>query len=527
MKKTGLGSLAAIAIVSAGCSAQSIQSGSSSHCDKAGTTPSSDTSAKGNGGPKTNLLLAGEKGTAGSPLGGLLVFDALDAASYAELGYAKAQFKPDQKCSANFEFFKKGSAYVARLLTTEQCYTAFYRASRKQRLLVNHPGTSEFVELKATDERFEKASRFLSSLDGFTPKFRENELIQFLGRSIGTVFSFYTGDVKGMTPEEADAFDKTFCYGAKTATPKECLWPNGMHFDEVTISADGLSIPVIDSLVEKTKEAREAARRSLFTKVPPSILGETLLFSDRMVAVSKGTDTMEAVNNMHRFLACDVTNSRTKCSGMDRSALDKAAVGIADIYAPEWKARVQAAAAATTDRKDKVKALYDDSDVEFVEEVVRPFFVPALESYMELRKLFAANASLLAIAANYGDPAGKAEGLAFKTLSPFASPTGSELTGISLSVDANGNVLLSHPGKEKNRNLTLDGHRGSVLTFGGLPILAFDPFSIDQSDATSVMPIPKTSAKSSAADSKGPGSDSSASERSKTTVGEGKSGKGC
>ena len=145
------------------------------------------------------------------------------------------------------------------------------------------------------------------------------------------------------------------------------------------------------------------------------------------------------------------------------------------------------ASSSTTQRDALNTALFDDASKEHAETVIKPYFGPVFETYLELRKVLAANKDLLGIATNYVDPVtGSAEGTSFRTLS-LSAP---ELVGIKLDVDAQGNVLMTHPGKDKNRNFTLDGHMGSVLTVGGLPLIPFDPISIDQSDRTSVFPLP-------------------------------------
>jgi len=251
----------------------------------------------------------------------------------------------------------------------------------------------------------------------------------------------------------------------------------------------------------------------------PAAVDGLVLFSERMAKASRLTDKDEAVVNISRFLGCDVTGGDSNCTGISRADLDRAGVAIADIYAPDWKERAQQTAFATTDRNEKNTALFFDSRKEHAEQVLKPHFGPAFETYIELRKILRSHKDLLGIATNYVDPkTGSAAALSYRTLPLSAA----ELVGMKLDVDAKGNVLLTHPGKDKNRNFTLDGHRGSVLTFGGIPLLPFDPTSIDQSDATSVMPIPKTATKASRS-SPEPAADT----KSKTTVGEGKSDTGC
>lgn len=436
-----------------------------------------------------NLLATGSNTFPELP-GGLLVFDRLDATSFAERGYDKAAFLADEKCSASFEVLKRGGRFFARFATTEDCYMGFFRVSKNQRILLNLPGTSEYIEVRPVDARFDRAKRYLKLADGFSPAFRENEYINFSTRAVGAAVSAYLQRVKGMSRADANAFRKEMCFGGVTPTPKECLWPNELHFDEVEVEVPADSVPKIESLAKQTQEALRVSRAVLKSKIGESLTEEILQYSERLATTSRMTDRVEAVINVSNFLSCDVTSAESNCAGLDRNALDRAGVAITDIYAPEWKARAQDAVNATTDREDRVLALFTDSKAEDDENVIKPYFGPAFETYLQLRKLFDANRSLLSIATNVVDPkTGSATGMQFLTL-PI---TAAELAGITLTVDAKGNLLLTHPGKDKNRNLTLDGHRGSVVTFGGLPLIPFDPFSIDQSDASLRMPIPKTS----------------------------------
>jgi hypothetical protein len=437
----------------------------------------------------TKLLALTEGNATASLPGGLLVFDKLDAKSYAEKGYDKASFAPNEKCSASFEVRSKEGRYFARFATTEDCYMGFFRVSRNQRLLLNIPGTSQYMEAEPKDDRFDKAARYLKLADGFTPAFRENEYINFAGRAGETNIGSYFMDVKGRTRAEVKTIRQSMCFGAAIPTPEHCLWPNEMHFDEVEIEAAATSVPALEALALRTQEALTDARTKLAYKLSVSVVDGLFLFSERMGKSSQLTDKVEAVVNISRFLGCNVSGSDPNCAGIDRVALDRAGIAIADIYAPDWKERAQQAALATTDRSAKITALFTESMKEHAEGVLKPYFGPAFETYVELRNVLASNKDLLGIATNYVDPTtGNADALAYRTLSPSAP----ELAGITLDIDDKGNVLLTHPGKEQNRNLTLDGHRGSVVTFGGLPLLPFDPLSIDQSDRASQMPLPRT-----------------------------------
>ena len=116
--------------------------------------------------------------------------------------------------------------------------------------------------------------------------------------------------------------------------------------------------------------------------------------------------------------------------------------------------------------------------------------------------------------------------LSFRALSPFVSPVAEPLKGLTFSFD-NGNIFLAHPGAKVNQNLAMDGHAGSVIAFGGVPLFGFSPANIDQSDANSVMPIPAAGKRADRPSESSSETGKGSSKSNSTTVGEGKSGSGC
>ena len=487
-------------------------SGNQPSCD-AGSTPKSS----------PDFFLTQPQLAPRAHLGGFLVFDKLEGTSYAEKGYANAEFIPDQKCTSLFEVRERaGRHFVKFSATGDTCYTPFFRASRNQRLLVNLPGTPDYIELKPKDERFSKSAQYLSAFDNLNAKMRSNELIQYTNHPMETVIGFYAENYNGMNMSTSNIFRSNLCFGAQTPSPAACLWPNEMHFDEVEIIVDKSQEGDVNILKEQTLNANKEMRAALSGRLSPTRIDNLFSISEKMIAVEAGYLRRESLNNAHRMLAQDVTSSRSRAFGLKQADVDAVGILSATLFAPDWLERVKVAAAAKTDRKAKVDAIFDDSAGAFVRETIAPTFAQLFEGFMDLRTLFATHKDLIGIATNYVDPTGKAVGMSFKTLSPFASPKAAEIAGIVLEVDAKGNLLLTHPGKDKNRNLTLDGHMGSVVTFGGVPLLPFNPLSIDQSDGAALLPLPKSRTKAAKAENP---SDSETKEP-KSTVGEG-SGKGC
>jgi hypothetical protein len=502
----------------AACSNAAISSGgkSKSSCD-ADKTASKETQSR------SQIFLAADTNAPATPLGGLLVFDKMLSGSYVEKGYAKAEFAADQKCSSLFEMSKRSEKYFAKFSLSQECYNGFFRLGKNQRFLVNEPGTANYIELKPVDARFEKVPKFWAALDTFPSKMRETALPLF-GKNVHSVlFGFYADDYKKMTRSEIKIFDKNFCgVGELKPTPENCLRSDSSHFDEVEVAAPTDKVAALDAFVAHTELAQKASRATLAYRISPTMMTSLFSFNDKMVAIEREYLKIDAFDTSVYFIGCDPTDSTRDCAGVPREKLDTLIRGTLDLFAPEWKPRFETIL-GLPDRSTDDSDLLAESAQAFLEKTVVPHFVPAFDGYMELRKILSTHKDLLAIATNYVDPAGKVEGLSFKTLSPFAPVLPAELVGISLSIDPLGNVLLTHPGSTKNRNLRLDGHMGSVLTFGGVPVIPFNPISIDQSDGAALLPLPKPrkaepSSKDAPSESKKDGT---------KTVGEGTSGKGC
>jgi hypothetical protein len=494
----------------AACSNTAIPSGGNSRpsCAK-------DKTVSKEAGPQ--LLLAADPNAPATPLGGLLVFDKMLSGSYVEKGYAKAEFAADQKCSSLFEMSKRSGKYFAKFSLSQECYNGFFRLGKNQRFLVNEPGTASYTELKPVDARFEKVPKFWASLDAFPSEMRETALPLFGKNVHSTLFGSYARSHKKMTRDERNSFLQKFCgVGELKPIPENCLRSDSSHFDEVEVAAPADKIAALDAFVAHTQKAQKASRTTLAYRVSPSVADSLVSFGDKMVAIEREYLKIDAVDTAVYFTGCDVADGGD-CPGFSRDKVDALVNNTLDLFAPEWKPRFETG----TDGA----ALLRESAQAFLEKTVVPHFVPAFDGYMELRKILSMHKDLLAIGTNYVDPAGKAEGLSFKTLSPFAPVLPAELTGISLSIDPLGNVLLTHPGAGKNRNLTLDGHMGSVLTFGGVPVIPFNPISIDQSDGAALLPLPKPKPRNAEQSSKNLPSDNK--KDGTKTVGEGSSDQGC
>jgi hypothetical protein len=424
----------------------------------------------------------------------------MDIESFAEVGYEKAAVLADVKCSTSLEFSKRDGRYFALFSTTDNCYKGFSRLAKKRALVVNVPGTGVYHKLDVADPRFVQTVAYWRTLDDAPKSMRHNAALEFSGLTASGNFIAYHRDIFNMNVGQRLAeFDKFCEIGSVRPTPENCMGPGYLQFDEVEVTAPLGQTAVLNDLVAHTEAMKNEARSKLRYVANPQEVEALLAYGKNMAAIQPfDLVNSGAVWAAHEVYMCDANgdpSSRIACEDSTQAYGDAWVVKVLDIFSPEWKARMAPGLAKPVSER---AFLYEELDKERLETYIVPHFAPAFEAYKAIRKKFAAHPHLLGLATNYVDAAGKTPGLAFTTLTPSVAPgisSAPELSGITITIDSLGNVLLNHPGRDKNRNFTLDGHKSSVLTFAGIPLIPFDPILIDESDATSRMPIPGTTAR--------------------------------
>jgi hypothetical protein len=434
------------------------------------------------------------------PVGGLLVFDRMDIESFAEVGYDKAAVRADEKCTSSLEVTKRDGRYFALFSTTNNCYKGFSRLAKKRALVVNVPGTTTYHKFELADPRFVQTAAYWRTLDDAPRSMRNNAALEFSGLTASGNFSAYHRHHLKLSDTDRRAQTAMFCrIGSVKPTPENCMGPGYLQFDEVELIPASSQAALAEDLVAHTEATRNEARSQLRYVGNAQEVDALLAYGKNMAAIQPHLLVNDAaVWAAHAVYLCDANgdpNDRLACEDSTQAYGDAWIVKVLDIFSPEWKARLGPGLAKPASERTP---FFRELDAERLETYIAPHFAPAFEAYKSIRKKFAAHPHLLGLATNYVDAAGKSPGLSFKTLTPAVAPgvtAAPELAGITITIDALGNVLMNHPGRDKNRNFTLDGHKSSVLTFAGIPLIPFDPMLIDESDATSRMPIPGTSAR--------------------------------
>lgn len=451
--------------------------------------------------------------------GGLLVYDEIATDSFSKGGDLAASLAKDRKCSAALLPRKKNGKAYFEVTSAENCLRPFVWAGLNQRIFLYRPESKTYQEFKITDSRV-LAMPKLFDLFSKLPVVPRTRAVKnaFIEKATGTYE--YAQDVKKMNDAEATAYFARQCWtvGKATPDPENCLWVSGTRSDFIEVEpSDAASFDAFvaqyESFSRKNIEKINLVSSGLGSKISAFTEGNaqfSAVYDDylaRMVATF-WIDCKSAVPTDH-------------CYGLtleQRKVLSTTVIGL---YQPKRISEFEAAF-ASKDLAAAKKAMLAKITADLVQGVSLTL-APGLDAYEAFRDKFSRRKDLVSVLSNHLEGTKlEPEKISFKALSPFALPLPEPLKGIVFSFRT-GNIFLSHPGASVNQNLAMDGHIGSVLAFGGVPLVAFSPANIDQSDATSVMPIPKTATKATAADTRAPAETST----SKKTVGEGKNTDGC
>jgi hypothetical protein len=473
------------------------------------------------------LTLAGETG--GAPLahlpGGFLVYDEIGLETFITTGDLAKSMAPNRKCSALLiPRVREGRAYFD-VTSAESCLRPFVWGALNQRILLSIPGTTDYQEFKIKDARVLAVPSLFALMAPLPEKVRKRAVGASTVERIEAE-GYYTQDYKGWeynSPEEISFLAAQCAENNKvTPVPENCLWFNGHMPDSIEVELGVDNKQAFESLAAASLAFEQASTKKL-DQVYPALGKRISDYNANMQSFQPFYDEIVLSAMSTYWIGCKDSVARDTCYGTTLEQRKAFATSLVKLYRPSRVTEFEAAFAATDPvaARDALDEKYD----RLVVEGVKAHFAPAVESYYEFRKEFVRRQDLISILSNHLEGTKlEPEKIGYRALTPFSSKVPEPLKGIVFSFK-DGNVLMTHPGAQANQNLALDGHIGSVFAFGGLPVLGFGPSNIDQSDATSVMPIPRT--KTKATRPEGSSTSTPPTDSSKTTTGEGKSGDRC
>jgi hypothetical protein len=503
----------ASALLLVACGNPAVQSG---HCDRQASDMTS---------PQNRPLMLTDSALDKAPLahlpGGFLVYDEIGLETFSATGDLAKSTAPNRKCSALLVPRMRESRAYFDVTSAESCLRPFVWSALNQRILLSVPGTTDYQQFKVKDARVLAVPSLFALMAPLPQKARTRAVDASTLERIGAQ-GYYTADYKGWPYQspESTAFLKDQCAesGKATPVPENCLWFLGHMPDSIEVELSAENKATFESLAEASAAFEQESAKKL-DRASPALGKRISEYNSKMLSFQKNYDDVVLAILGPTLLSCKDAKETDPCYGTTLEQRKEFTISLLKLYRPSWIADYEAAFAG--DQAASKTAFRKKNDAIFLEGI-KTNFAPAVESYYEFRKEFIRRKDLITILSNHLDGTKlELEKFNYRALSPFAYNTPKPLTGIMFSFKED-NVFMTHPGVQTNQNLALDGHIGSVFAFGGLPILGFGPANIDQSDATSVMPIPKTSARATTAAEQRPSRESS-----KTTVGEGKADKGC
>ncbi len=434
------------------------------------------------------LSLDGALSDEGAP-GGFLVYDEIATDSFSKTGNLAGSIVPNRKCSAVLAPRKRSGKAYFEVISAENCLRPFVWGALNQRIFLYRPESKSYQAFKVSDARIQATPKLFDLFAKLPLNARTRAVNEsFVEKATGPYE--YAVDIKKMSEAEETAFYASQCWtiGKATPDPEDCLWLSGSRSDFIEVAPTAAQD--FDSLVTRY----EAFEKSRLTKINMASYGTAAKISTFTGGKSQFSaiyDDFLARNVASFWIDCKDAAPTDYCNGLTLAQRKALSANIIGLYQPtrvsEYDAAFEAAdrAAAKKAMKAKIKADLVDG--------VSVTLAPALEAYFSLRNEFSRHKELVSVLSNHLDGTKFEPGkVRYRSLSPFASKVPEPLKSITFAFN-DGNILLTHPGFTVNQNLAMDGHIGSVIAFGGLPIFAFTPANIDQSDRASEMPLPRTS----------------------------------
>jgi hypothetical protein len=457
---------------------------------------SGDCARTGSDAPK-QVMLANDSsaGTLSHLPGGFLVYDEIGLETFVATGDLSKSVTADQKCSALLiPRLREGKAYF-EVTSAESCLRPFVWSAVNQRVLLSLPGRNEYQEFKVKDARVLAVPSFFALIAPLPEKVRARAVDASTIDGLGTQ-GYYTQDYRGWeyNSQEEVSFLAAQCAENNKATPvpENCFWFIGHRHDSIEVELSPENKSTFENLASASLAFEKTSVAILDSAVPG--LGKRIEdYNANLSGYAKSYDELLHSIIGLTLLACKDAVEEDPCFGTTLEQRKAFTLSFLKLYRPTWISSYEMAF-SSADQLTAKRALRKKTDEAFVEGI-KTYFAPAIESYYEFRKEFSRRQDLVSILSNHLEGTKYEPGkVSFRALFPFASKIPEPLKGIQFSFK-DGNVLMTHPGAQTNKNLALDGHIGSVFAFGGLPVLGFGPSNIDQSDATSRMPIPGTTAR--------------------------------
>ncbi len=421
--------------------------------------------------------------------GGFLVYDEIATESFSKTGNLAGSIVPNRKCSAVLAPRKRSGKAYFEVTSAENCLRPFVWGAINQRIFLYRPESKTYQEFKVSDARVQATPKLFDLFAKLPLNARTRAVNEsFVEKSTGNYE--YAVDIKKMNEAEEIAFYASQCWtvGKATPDPENCLWLSGSRSDFIEITPTDAQD--FDALATRY-EAFEKTHLSKLNTISYGTAAKVSTFTSGSSQFSAIYDDFLARNVASFWIDCKDAAPNDYCYGLTLAQRKALSANIIGLYQPtrvsEYDAAFEVAdrAAAKKAMKAKIKADLVDG--------VRITLAPALEAYFSFRGDFARHKELVSVLSNHLEGAKFEPGkVSYRALSPFASKVPEPLKGITFAFNA-GNILLTHPGFTANQNLAMDGHIGSVIAFGGMPIFAFTPANIDQSDRASEMPLPRTS----------------------------------